>query len=411
MKSLRVVVGLLMIGFLLVVSSPAPLWGQGAAEEIRIGYLLSKKAGFSTQDRAGAAMGVKEINLQAAHLGKRFSLLFAQGGKSTEVVAEAKRLLDQEQAVALMGSVSGAATIALARLAEERGVVFFNIGSSVDSLRGSKCGRNTFSIGPSLTMRVRSLGQWIVYGQGWKRWAVIAGKSRTEQRLAQAAGDYLTANGGQVAIVLPAGDAEAYEPAGLFAQVDAVKPDFLFVALTGEKQTLVLDGYNRSGLAYPIGGALPEMARFDRHSPAAAGYWSVGWNHLQRRYGASELNNRFVDFAGMRMDERAWAAWAGVKILGEAMLRVESPSPQALVSYLQEHVQFDGYKGVAMNFRSWNNQLRQPMHVVEFNDEPGRNGWDTLVPVGRIPLRGLKGWKGNPLDSFAKSRTESGCAW
>ena len=81
------------------------------------------------------------------------------------------------------------------------------------------------------------------------------------------------------------------------------------------------------------------------------------------------------------------------------------------MAYLEQSTQFDGYMGAAQNFRLWNHQLRQSMRVLEVNDAPHPNGWDAMKPVGRVPLRGLKGWKGNPLDTLGFTREESGCTF
>jgi ABC-type branched-subunit amino acid transport system substrate-binding protein len=381
------------------------------AEEIRLGYLLSRAAGFSTDDRAGARMGEDEVNLQAQVLGRRFRVIFAEGGHSSEVVAQARELIERQGVRALLASVSDAATIALANLAQEHGIVFFNVGSDVDSLRGEKCRRHAFSIGPSLTMRVRALGQWAIQQKEWKAWAVVQGESRSEERLAEAARQYLEAQGGRVVGTVSIGEAEAPDPAGALHSLRGIEADFVYIALTGEKQELFLDAYQKSGIATPVGGAEPELSRMGRHTLRFAGYWSTGWSHQNDIYGASELNNRFADFAGIPMNERAWGAWAGVKILGEAILRAASPAAADLVPYLREHVRFDGYMGTALDFRPWNHQLRQSMTIVRINHDPQWNGWDALTREATVPLRRPKGWTGDPLDSIDLTQEESGCRW
>ena len=386
-----------------------PARAEDAGEEIRLGYLLSRAAGFSTYDRAGAWMGEEEVNRQAQALGKRFRVIFAEGGQSSEVVEQARMLIDEQGVRALLSSVSDAATIALANLADERGIVFLNVGSDVDSLRGEKCRKNAFSIGPSLTMHVRALGQWAIQEKEWKSWAIVQGDSTGEARLAEAARRYLQANGGRVAGTVPLDEVNAHEPAKALEALRAIKADFVYIALTGEKQELFLEAYQQAGPASPVGGAEPELVRMGRNTRRFAGYWSTGWSHLNEIFGASELNNRFVDFAGIAMNERAWGAWAGVKILGEAMLRAPAPDAARLVPYLRESLQFDGYMGDAMDFRPWDHQLRQRMVIVRVNHDPKWNGWDAFVNEATVPLRRLKGWKGDPLDSIGFTREESGC--
>jgi len=395
-------------GLIVFLGLAAPLaWPE--EPPVRIGYLLSRGEGFGASDRAGATMGEDEINQQAQALGKRFELIFAQGGHSSEVLAEAKRLIDKDGAKALLGSVSDAATIALSALAQEQGIVFFNIGSDVDTLRGAKCRRNTFSIGPSLAMRVRAMGLWAIQAKEWKTWVILQGESKAEARQADAARLYAEANGAKVLATLQVAEAESHASGAVLEKLRGLNPQFVFVALSGEKQQLVLEAYQAAGLTFPAGGAKPELVGLGRDTAKFTGYWTTGWSHLSRIFGASELNNRYVDYAGLPMDERAWAAWAGVKVLGEALLRAKSAAPADLVPYLREHVQFDGYVGSALSFRPWNQQLRQVLTIVKVNHDSPWNGWDTSVPEASVPFRGIKGWQGDPLDAFDFTAEESGC--
>jgi ABC-type branched-subunit amino acid transport system substrate-binding protein len=384
-------------------------FAQDQPETIRIGYLLSRAEGFGTHDRAGALMGEDEMNQQGQVVGKRFEVVFARGGHSSEVVAEARRLIEKEGVRALMGSVSDAATVALADLAQERGLVFLNVGSGVDSLREARCRRNAFSIAPSETMRVRALGLWAVQAKDWKKWAILQGDSRAEARQAETARQFLEANGGSIAGVLTVSDAEAHDADPLMERLRAMAPQFVFVALAGEKQQLVLDAFQKANLPFPSGGSEPEWTRLGRFTSEFTGYWTAGWSHLSRIFGASELNNRFVDFAGLPMNERSWAAWAGVKILGEAILRAKSPAADDLVPYLRDRLQFDGYMGTAMSFQPWSQQLRQSVLVVSVNRDSPWNGWDIAVPESSVPFRGMKGPKGDPLDALSPAAEASGC--
>jgi hypothetical protein len=109
----------IILALLAATLTAAPgLGAQEAAEEIRLGYLLSRSGGYNTHDRAGASMGEDEVNQQAEALGQRFRVVFAQGGHSSEVVEQARLLIEKEGARALLGSVSDAATVALANLAQ-----------------------------------------------------------------------------------------------------------------------------------------------------------------------------------------------------------------------------------------------------------------------------------------------------
>lgn len=104
----------------------------------------------------------------------------------------------------------------------------------------------------------------------------------------------------------------------------------------------------------------PEMytvavARVRERLPAEerAGARAVAWHPALARYGAGELNERFEEQTGQKMDEDSWFGWVATKIALESALRRRELS----------QTRIDGHKGVALRFDS-NRQLQQPLYVV-----------------------------------------------
>jgi hypothetical protein len=92
----------------------------------------------------------------------------------------------------------------------------------------------------------------------------------------------------------------------------------------------------------------------------------VLWHSSLERYGASQLNDRYQASAGTEMTGPAWAAWMAVKVAAEAYFRTGSSAASSLASYLhRESTQFDGHKGAALSFRSWDHELRQPLYRIQ----------------------------------------------
>ena len=98
------------------------------------------------------------------------------------------------------------------------------------------------------------------------------------------------------------------------------------------------------------------------------------------------MNNRFRKAHGILMDDDAWAGWAGLKMLSEAVARAQTTEPARILAYLRNELGFDGQKGVAQTFRD-TGQLRQPILLVE-------NG----KLVGEAPVPGVV--DSNDLDSL-----------
>ena len=101
------------------------------------------------------------------------------------------------------------------------------------------------------------------------------------------------------------------------------------------------------------------------------------WHPDFKKYAAEQLNRRFLKAQGRPMDEDAWAGWAAVKILTDTIARLQVTEPAGLLDHLKTQLQFDGQKGVDMNFRP-TGQLRQVLFLVE-------NG----RVVGEAPVKGV----------------------
>lgn len=101
------------------------------------------------------------------------------------------------------------------------------------------------------------------------------------------------------------------------------------------------------------------------------------WHPAFRKFSATELNSRFRERHGRPMDDDAWAAWAAVKMVAEAVVRSGSAQPRRVLDYLRREMAFDGVKGIPLSFRS-DGQLRQPVLIV-VGDRP----------VGEAPVAGV----------------------
>lgn len=100
---------------------------------------------------------------------------------------------------------------------------------------------------------------------------------------------------------------------------------------------------------------------------AAAGSFAcevVLWHSSLEKYGASQLNDRFVARERRAMTGNAWAGWMAMKAATESFLRAGS-EPEKIAAYMNsDATQFDGHKGAALSFRAWDRQLRQPLYCV-----------------------------------------------
>ena len=102
------------------------------------------------------------------------------------------------------------------------------------------------------------------------------------------------------------------------------------------------------------------------------------WHPKFVKYAARDLNKRFLRVQGVAMNDDAWAGWAAVRMVAEAVIRTQSTAPSALLAFMKDEIAFDGQKGIPHTFRN-TGQLRQRLLIV---DEAGKL-------TGEAPVRGV----------------------
>lgn len=112
-----------------------------------------------------------------------------------------------------------------------------------------------------------------------------------------------------------------------------------------------------------------------KHAGATVEAWA--WHPDFVKYAARDLNKRFRELHHVPMDNDAWAGWAALKMVSEAIARTQTTEPARILGYLRQELEFDGQKGVSHTFRE-TGQLRQPLLIIQ----------DGKV-VGEAPVRGV----------------------
>ena len=98
------------------------------------------------------------------------------------------------------------------------------------------------------------------------------------------------------------------------------------------------------------------------------------------------------------MRERDYTAWLAVRALGEAVTRTSSNEPAVLRDYLRsDQFQIGAFKGEALTFRTWNQQMRQPILLAA-----------PRILVSVSPQEGFLHQR-SPLDSLGFDQPESNC--
>jgi cytochrome c oxidase assembly factor CtaG len=95
---------------------------------------------------------------------------------------------------------------------------------------------------------------------------------------------------------------------------------------------------------------------------APAGATVTDWHANFRRYGASELNERFEKKFSRPMTAEAWHGWVAVKAIVESALRSDDVCAELA------RLRFDGHKGRALRFDPVSRRLQHPALLVMRRD-------------------------------------------
>lgn len=348
-----------------------------AEDVFTVGVVLPSDAGKATELHRGAALGLDDANALATLFGKRLRLETT----TDRADGQAGRALARAGALAVVGGAGPGGGEALLRVATD-GTPALNVGAPDDHLRNEGCERRAFHVVPSVSMYVDALAQLLIEQRKLARWVVAGDGSPRGAEIEAAARRSVARRGGTVVddpaaadIVLLAVDDRAVEAAMARAIAEGRRPDRIA-------------GIGEAGLRLP--------------SERAAGLWALGWHHEVVRFSARELNGRFRRRWNAPMTETSWAAWAALKLVGEAVVRAGAIDGAALVAFMESAPPFDGHKGEALTFRRWDHQLRQPLYVAG-----PRKREDIGGPPG--PLGVVADVGGKNLDALGMAMAESRC--
>lgn len=363
----------------LVAGGPALLTARPACAEetVTVGVMLPADSDSATELGRGAALGLDDANALATLFGKRLRLETEtdRGG------GQGGRALARAGALAVVGGAGPGGGEALLQLAGG-GTPVLNVGAPDDRLRNEACDRRAFHVAPSVSMYVDALTQVLIEQRKWPRWAVVSDGSPRGAQIEAAArrsvarqGGSITADAAAADVLLLAVDERSVGAAMARAIGEGRRPDR--IAAIGE-----------SGLRLP--------------AERAAGLWALGWHYELQRFSARELNGRFRRRWSAPMTEIAWAGWAALKLVGEAVVRANAADRAALIAFLESAPPFDGHKGEALTFRTWDHQLRQPLYVAGARKREEIGG--TLGPLAVLADVG-----GKNLDTLGTAMAESRC--
>jgi ABC transporter substrate binding protein (PQQ-dependent alcohol dehydrogenase system) len=334
----------------------------------------------------GAELAVEDNNTTGKYTKQKFSLekfiVPAEGG-----VADTFNKEIAKKYAFVVTNLSPDLTNTVADLAAANAGLVFDAATVDDALRNKGCRANVMHLLPSRAMRTDAIAQYMVKKR-WTKWFLVIGTTEEDKRYAEAV--KRSAKKFNMKIVQEktwehTADARrtAQSEVAVFTQIDE-DYDVLVVADEQGQFGEYLD--YRTWIPRPVIGT--------------QGLVPTAWHRAHEQWGAVQMQNRFKGQAGRWMEEQDYGAYLAVRAIGEAASRAQSNEMKPVKDYLlSDQFALQGYKGLALSFRSWDNQLRQPVLLAAPR---------SLVAVA--PIEGFLHPK-TELDTLGNDQPETGCQW
>jgi ABC transporter substrate binding protein (PQQ-dependent alcohol dehydrogenase system) len=365
----------------------------------------------------GAEMAAEEHAFNAEIFGLDFAVVVERASGADAVLAAARRIVEDEGALALAGGFDAHEAAALGAWAAERGLPFFNIGASSDALRHELCEPTTYHVEPSAAMYLDALAGWYVRS-GFRDWFFVVGDDEDSaaqlERLVWSLRErHFGAREVGRTTFSPGGDAAA-----VAAAAGSRDPHLIVLLVPAEAQLELLSALEEVGVAASVTGfPYPEAqtrtfyAASRAASPAlGADHRATAWEPTLDAYGAREINARFLAMFDAPMEPSAWAAYQAVKIAFEAATLGGSATPEGIAAYVAgPQGVFDVWKGIGVTFREWDRQLRQSLYLVNISDTR-ETSFELASLVGELPAIYMPGTDPvERLDQLGDLREQSRC--
>jgi ABC transporter substrate binding protein (PQQ-dependent alcohol dehydrogenase system) len=305
----------------------------------------------------GARLAIQDDNQTGRFLNTKFVLEEAIVPANGDVVAKAKQILAHGPAI-IIADLKAPDLLAVADLPEAKDAIIFNVRSSDEALRQENCRANVFHIIPDWAMRADALAQYLIWKK-WDRWFLLKGSLPTDKEYAAAVERAAQRFGGKVV------EERTYKFETGNARSD-----------TGHQQiqTQMPEATQGAG-SYDVVWVADTDQAFGEYVPyrtydakpvvGTQGLVAVAWHPAYEEYAGMQLHDAFERFAKRDMTERDYASWLAVRAVGEVATRSGKTDVPALREYLlSDAFTVAGDKGLGMNFRAWDHQLRQPILIA-----------------------------------------------
>jgi ABC transporter substrate binding protein (PQQ-dependent alcohol dehydrogenase system) len=304
---------------------------------------------------AGGRLAVRDNNTTGQFTGHRYRLEEETLEEGQDAVAAAQSLVTRGVRF-LAVDLPADELLAIADALAGQNVVLFNVGAPDDRLRISDCRPSTFHVIPSRAMLTDALAQFLAFKR-WRRLFLIVGPNPSDRlyadamkRAARKFGLAITAEKAWEFGPLARAKADSPTTAGALAFTQGLEYDIAVVA-------------DEAG---DFGDYVAYRTWDPRFVAGTQGLVATTWHPTLEVWGAAQAQTRFRRMAGRLMRPPDYHVWLAVRAVGEAVTQTKSADPQIVRGFFrQADFGLPAYKGVSLTFRPWDQQLRQPLLIVQ----------------------------------------------
>jgi ABC transporter substrate binding protein (PQQ-dependent alcohol dehydrogenase system) len=334
----------------------------------------------------GAELGIEDNNTTGEYTQQTFKLTKFTVPEDGNALETFKKEIANKFSFVVTG-LPPELTNAIAEQAATGNTLILDAATIDDNSRNQDCRANVLHMLPSRAMRADALAQYLMKKR-WTKWFLVTGQTNEDKLYTDALKRAAKRFG--MKIVQEKIWEHTYD-ARKTAQAEVAE----FTQREDDYDVLVVA--DEQGL---FGEYLDYRTWLPRPVVGTQGLTATSWHPTHEQWGAAQIQNRFKEKAGRWMQEQDYGAYLAVRSIGEAATRTKASDVEKIKLYLLgDQFALQGYKGTALSFRRWDQQLRQPVLLAAPR---------SLVAVA--PIEGFLHPK-TELDTLGYDEPESACKW
>ncbi|MBI4923515.1 MAG: ABC transporter substrate-binding protein [Devosia nanyangense] len=331
----------------------------------------------------GAKMGVDDLGIIGQAVGMSFTLDFEKAADITGLVDAVRRMVAAGEHFVIV-DLPASLLDQVAALTRDQPVTLINATAPDDYLR-TRCYPNLLHSAASDRMLADAMVQYL-RTQNWTRVLVLYGEEKRDKEIADAftaAAQRLRLDIADTRQFTLATDPANREQNNAKLITGGADYDLVFLA----------DSFGEFGRYLPYATQLPRPVVGTAGLVASAWHWSADHD------SATQVTLRFGRFTnGLRMTGHDWSTWMAAKAIVTSYVKANSEDFKKVDAFMRSNrLRVDGSKGVSMNFRPWDGQLRMPIMLSTSN---------AVIDVA--PLEGFL-HQTNVLDTLGTDEPEFKC--